>query len=97
MQPKEDPGLAQVSGTVKTSDRDPVAEQRLQLSSAKLRASYQTVTHADGTYTERSISSSRSGPRARCAEPWSIPSAVPCRISAWCCRPGSVRITTSRL
>jgi protocatechuate 3,4-dioxygenase beta subunit len=51
MQPKEDPGLAQVSGTVKTSDRDPVAEQRLQLSSAKLRASYQTVTHADGTYT----------------------------------------------
>jgi protocatechuate 3,4-dioxygenase beta subunit len=51
MQPKEDMGLARVSGTVKTPDREPVAEQRIGLSSAKLRQSYRTMTHADGSYT----------------------------------------------
>lgn len=51
MQSKEDVGIARLSGTVKTTDREPVAEQRIGLSSPKLRQSYQTVTHADGTYT----------------------------------------------
>jgi protocatechuate 3,4-dioxygenase beta subunit len=51
LQPKEDVGLARLSGAVKTTDREPVAEQQVRLSSAKLRQSYQTITHADGTYT----------------------------------------------
>jgi protocatechuate 3,4-dioxygenase beta subunit len=51
MQPKEDVGLARLSGTVKTTDRDPVAEQRISLSSTKLRQSYRTVTDAEGGYT----------------------------------------------
>jgi len=50
MEPEADTELADVTGSVKGPDREPVTGQRIQLSSAKVRKSYQSVSDTDGTF-----------------------------------------------
>ncbi|MDH3748047.1 MAG: carboxypeptidase-like regulatory domain-containing protein [Gammaproteobacteria bacterium] len=50
MQADPNTELADISGTVKGPDREPVAGQRIQLSSAKVRQNHRSTTDAAGTF-----------------------------------------------
>ena len=55
MEPESGNELAEVAGTVKGPDGDPVANQRIQFSSAKQRQNYGATTKSDGTFAIRSV------------------------------------------
>jgi len=51
MEPDTDSELAEVSGKVTGPDREPVAGQRMQFSSARVRQNYRATTKTDGTFS----------------------------------------------
>jgi len=55
MVPDSDAALAEVAGTLRGPKGDPVAGQRIQFSSAKVRQSYQATTNTDGRFLIRLV------------------------------------------